>query len=50
MPLFFTPVFASALWFCGGSLGLLPIVVFVRPLLFRKSMNRSSNDFTKPRL
>jgi len=50
MLLFFTPVFTNALWVGGGSLGLLLIVVFVRPLLFRKSVSHSINDFTKPRL
>jgi hypothetical protein len=40
---FFTPVLTSALWVDGGWLGLLLIVVFVRPLLFRKPVNRSNN-------
>ena len=46
---FFTPVFASALWVGGGSLGLLLIVVFVRLLLCRKTVSRFKDDFTKLR-
>jgi hypothetical protein len=49
MPLFFTPVLTSALWVGGGPLSLLLIVAFVRPLLFRKSVNHLGNDFSKPR-
>jgi len=39
-----------SLWVGGGALGLLLLVVFIRPRLFRKSGKHSTNDFTKPRL
>jgi hypothetical protein len=49
MHLFIMPVFASALWVGGGLFSLLLIVVFVRPLLRVKRVNRSKDDFTKRR-